>query len=66
MARKKCEVAWSGAQYTGPVGYVYFEEDEINSFKNSESFRISLVEKYYPKYQGRVTHARVSGSIKDA
>lgn len=66
MARKKCKVTWSGAGWTGPEGYVYFEEDEINAFKSNMNFRNSLIEKYFPKYQGRVISSRVFGSIENA
>ena len=44
MARKKARVSWGGPGYGGPSEYVYFEEDEINIFRNDEQFRISLVE----------------------
>ena len=66
MARKKCRVSWSGNGYTGPSDYVYFEEDEMKIFKEDKYFRISLVEKYYPRYKGRVTEAYISGSIENA
>lgn len=66
MARKKARVSWGGPGYGGPSEYVYFEEDEINIFRNDEQFRISLVEKYYPSYRGRVTNACVGGNIEDA
>ena len=66
MARKKCRVSWSGNGYTGPNDYVYFEEDEMKIFKEDKYFRISLVEKYYPRYKGRVTEAYISGSIENA
>lgn len=66
MARKKCNVLWQGYGYGGPNGYVYFEEDEVDIFNSDESFRISLVEKYYPNYRGRVTNAYKHGSIENA
>lgn len=66
MARKKCRVSWSGYGYGGPNDYVYFDEDEIGIFQKDESFRISLVEKYYPSFRGRVTSANVSGYIENA
>ena len=66
MARKKCKVSWYGPGYGGPNEYVYFEEDEIGIFNTDESFRISLVEKYYPNYRGRVTNAYKSGDIENA
>ena len=66
MARKKAHVNWNGPGYTGPNGYVYFEEDEINIFKNDEHFRLSLVEKYFPQYRGKVTKVYVTGSVEDA
>lgn len=65
MSRKKCAVKWDGPGY-GAANYVYFEEDEINIFRDDEYFRISLVEKYYPGYRGRVSHAYINGYIENA
>lgn len=66
MSRKKCKVNWCGPGYGGPDEFVYFDEDEVNIFNTDERFRISLVEKYYPNYRGRVTNAYKHGSIEDA
>ena len=66
MSRKKARVNWCGPGYGGSSEYVYFEEDEINLFRNDEQFRISLVEKYYPRFRGKVTSAQVGGDIVDA
>lgn len=66
MARKKCKVCWDGPGYGGPLNYVYFDEDEIDIFRDDEDFRISLVEKYYPGYRGRVSHAYINGYIENA
>lgn len=64
MSRKKANVDFCGPGY-GSSGYVYFDEDELEIFRTDEPFRISLVEKYYPNFRGRVTNAYIS-SIEDA